>query len=105
MPDYYQVQGAMAIVVIEWCDFIVWTVNDMTVERIPFNRTFWDTCYINLQSIYLSSILPEIIYPRINLDLNILQFSAQIGHYAIYLFNRFMGGTKLIAIMPMGHCF
>ena len=80
---YYQVQGAMAIVGVEWCDFIIWTVNDMTVERIPFNRTFWDTCYINLQSVYLSSILPEIIYPRINLDLDILQYNAQISHYDV----------------------
>ena len=35
---FYQIQGAMAIAEVEWCDFIVWTPNDMTVERISFSK-------------------------------------------------------------------
>jgi hypothetical protein len=62
---YYQVQGAMALAKVEWCDFIVWTPNDMTVERISFSKSFWDSCYTKLKSVYLSCILPEIIYLRL----------------------------------------
>ena len=71
---YYQIQGAMAMAHVEWCDFIVWTTNDMVVERIPFNQSFWDYIYSQLKSIYLSYMLPEIIYPRIHLDLDIIQY-------------------------------
>ena len=76
---YYQIQGTMALVGVEWCDFIVWTINDMTVERIPFNRTFWHSCYYTLQSIYMRFILPEIIYPRVSLDLDIIEYNVHIN--------------------------
>ena len=74
---YFQIQGAMAIIQLQWCDFIVWTTKSMNVERIPFNQTFWNTCYFKLKSIYISIILPEIIYPRIPLDLDIIQYDSQ----------------------------
>ena len=48
---YYQVQGAMAMADVKWCDFIVWTTNDMNIERITFDQTFWDLCYSKLKSI------------------------------------------------------
>ena len=57
-PYYFQIQGAMAIVGVEWCDFIVWTLGDMTVERIIFNKAFLNSCSTYLESIYLSYILP-----------------------------------------------
>ena len=71
---YYQVQGAMAILKVSWCDFIVWTTKDMTVERILFDQSFWSSCFTNLRNIYISSLLPEIIYPRHHLSLDILQY-------------------------------
>ena len=73
-PYYYQIQGAMAIAGVEWCDFIVWTTVDMHVERISFNLLFWNSCFSKLQSIYSSYILPEIIYPRIPSDLDIIEY-------------------------------
>ena len=63
---YYQIQGSMAIVGVEWCDFIVWTTKDMSVERIAFDSTFWTTCVHQLQFIYQTYVLPEIIYPKLN---------------------------------------
>jgi hypothetical protein len=64
----------MAITNVNWCDFIVWTTKDMHVERIIFNSTIWDTFYSKLKSIYSSFILPEIIYPRIHLDQDIIEY-------------------------------
>ena len=54
----------MAIVGVEWCDFIVWTTKDMSVETIAFDNTFWTTCVHQLQFIYQTYVLPEIIYPH-----------------------------------------
>ena len=55
---YYQVQGAMAMADVKWYDFIVWTTNDMNIEKITFDQIFWDLCYSKLKSIYRS------FYPR-----------------------------------------
>jgi hypothetical protein len=59
----------MAIVGVEWCDFIVWTTKNMTVERICFDHIFWSTCFEKLQSAYIHYILPEIIYPKLEASL------------------------------------
>ena len=75
---YYQVQGAMAVAGVEWCDFIVWTNVDMHKERISFNLSFWNSCYSKLQTIYSSYILPEIIYPRLPSNLDIIAYSFPI---------------------------
>uniref|UniRef100_A0A1X7U1U0 Uncharacterized protein n=1 Tax=Amphimedon queenslandica TaxID=400682 RepID=A0A1X7U1U0_AMPQE len=71
---YYQVQGALAITKVEWCDFVVWTTKDMHIKRIIFNQSFWNTCYLRLKTVYLSYILLEIIYTMIPIDLEIIQY-------------------------------
>ena len=79
---YYQVQGAMGIVGVEWCDFIIWTTKGMTIERIQFDKLFWTSCLTYLRSVYLEYVLPEIIYPRIPNNLNIVHYNYQINtHY------------------------
>uniref|UniRef100_A0A1X7TUD6 YqaJ viral recombinase domain-containing protein n=1 Tax=Amphimedon queenslandica TaxID=400682 RepID=A0A1X7TUD6_AMPQE len=55
-----QFQGTMEIVGIEWCDFVIWTTKDMTIERIRFDKLFWTSCLSYLKSVYLEYILPEI---------------------------------------------
>ena len=71
---YYQVQGSMAITGAQWCDFIVWTSKDCTIERIPFNIKFWGFTYPYLKTIYHNYILPELVNPRINLGLDIVEY-------------------------------
>ena len=71
---YYQIQGAMAIAKVDWCDFIVWTTKDMYIERVKFDERFWNKCFSKLTSVYSSFILPEIIYPRIPLNLDIIEY-------------------------------
>lgn len=67
---YYQVQGQLAILNLEWCDFIVWTNKDLHVERMKADREFWQQqCLPKLRSYYYNIMLPEIIYPRHPLDI------------------------------------
>ena len=39
---YAQVQGQMAIVDVEYCDFVVWTPIGIHVQRINRDRLFWE---------------------------------------------------------------
>ena len=51
-PYYSQVQGGMAIRIMQWCDFVVYTctpaAEDIHVERIYFDPTFWVALKANL---------------------------------------------------------
>ena len=67
---YYQVQGQLAILNLDWCDFIVWTNKDLHVERVKVDHGFWQQqCLPKLRSYYYNIMLPEIIYPRHPLDI------------------------------------
>ena len=37
---YYQVQGQIAVLNMPWCDFVVWTTQDMHIERIFLMKPF-----------------------------------------------------------------
>lgn len=52
---YYQVQGQLAIVKVEWCDFVVWTRTDCTVERISFDTNFWNTSCLPILGLFIST--------------------------------------------------
>lgn len=63
--DYYcQIQGTMAITKRSWCDFVVWTQYGMSVERIPFDDSFWEQAKAKLKAFYETAILPELADPR-----------------------------------------
>lgn len=34
---YHQVQGQLALTGLEWCDFVIWTLGGISVERIYFD--------------------------------------------------------------------
>ena len=38
---YAQVQGLMGVTGAQWCDFVVYTSEGMSIERIPFDERFW----------------------------------------------------------------
>lgn len=62
---FYQIQGQMAVSGIQKCDFIVWTTQDFLVQQIAFDELFWQSkCLPALQTFYINSMLPEIVYPR-----------------------------------------
>ena len=63
--DYFhQVQGLLAITQRPWCDFVVWTPNGMSVERIVFDELFWKDIRTKLVWFHREAILPELTLPR-----------------------------------------
>ena len=61
-PYYAQVQGKMAIVGTEWCDFVVYTPVCLHVERVLFDYSFWeDTLFPSLQKFVRNHVLPELV--------------------------------------------
>ena len=68
---YCQVQGEMAILKVPWCDFVVWTVVDIHIERIYFDRHFWeDQLLPKLDSFYVKAMVPEILTGSLYHSLN-----------------------------------
>ena len=41
-PYYYQIKGQMAIGARPWCDFIVYTSKEVSVERMRFDQELWE---------------------------------------------------------------
>lgn len=62
---FYQVQGQLALTGYDWCDFVIWTVNGISVERIGYDRSFWDKVCVKLVSFYRDFIVPEIYSSRV----------------------------------------
>ena len=61
---YYQVQGCMAICKRRWCDFVIWTPNWTSTERIAFDSSFWEKNVPTLLRFYDHALLPELASPR-----------------------------------------
>ena len=60
---YYQVQGCMAICR-SWCDFVIWTPQWTSVERINYDSDYWEKAVPSLQKFYDYGLLPELASPR-----------------------------------------
>ena len=59
---FSQVQGEMAILGVPWCDFVVWTLTDIYIERINFDRAFWqDELLPKLDHFYTTCVVPELL--------------------------------------------
>jgi len=58
---YAQMQGGMAILDREWCDYVVYSTTDCKVykERILFNKEYWENkLYPSLQSFLHTNLFP-----------------------------------------------
>jgi hypothetical protein len=62
---YYQVQGQMAISQRTWCDFVIWTLKGISVERIYFDEVLWKRMREKLAKFYLNGIIPELFSSRV----------------------------------------
>lgn len=61
-PYYCQVQGQMAIMEREWCDFILYTGKAINVERVTFDSDFWNNKLLpKLIDFYDNCLAPEIV--------------------------------------------
>ena len=75
-PYFAQVQGQMAIGERPWCDFVVFTLKGISVQRIPFNPNFWtDKLLPKLTSFYDNCVAPELVSPVHSLGLPIRNLS------------------------------
>ena len=61
---FYQIQGQMAICRRNWCDFVIWTPSSIIIERIVFDKNFWQEVLPKLEHFYDVAILPELASPR-----------------------------------------
>ena len=68
---FAQVQGQMGIGKSNWCDFIVYTKEGITVERIPFDQQYWKELLSKLIEFYDLCVAPEIVCPKHPLGLPI----------------------------------
>ena len=66
---YIQVLGGMAITRQSWCDFVVYTTfmnhEDIHIERIYFDPTFWEGLKKKLLDFYLYAMVPELLTGRV----------------------------------------
>ena len=61
---YAQVQGQMAVGERPWCDFVVFTLKGISVERIRYNQEYWkDKLLPKLTSFYDNCVAPELVSP------------------------------------------
>ena len=60
---YYQVQGQLEITQLPWCDFLIWTPQGTSLQRIERDEKLWTTVYPKLRSFYREYLLPEIADP------------------------------------------
>ena len=61
---YSQVQGQMAIGERLWCDFVVFTMKGVSIQRLHFNQSFWISKLLpKLVSFYDNCVAPEIVSP------------------------------------------
>lgn len=40
-PYYVQIQGQMGITGAEWCDFVIFTIKGISIERVLFDPMYW----------------------------------------------------------------
>lgn len=67
---YTQVQGELGVKHCKWADFVVWTAaksQNLFVERILFDESFWDKLLAALLEFYESFVAPEILFRRMQL--------------------------------------
>ena len=61
---YFQIQGSLGILGLQWCDFVLWTPEDMSIERIRFDPQLWESfIQPKLHQFFSSYVLPELVLP------------------------------------------
>ena len=60
-PYWYQVQLQLAVSEFTHADFVVWTTQDMHIERIECDHLFFESQPKVANDFYISRILPELL--------------------------------------------
>lgn len=63
IPPYYydQIQGIMGLMKLPWCDFYVWTPNEIQCERFLFDEVYFDKLIHALEYTYKRLYVPALI--------------------------------------------
>jgi len=62
---YAQVQGELAVINREWCDFVVYSNGEVVVDRILADLEYWNTLEEALELFYVHNVIPEILSANI----------------------------------------
>ena len=65
---YAQVQGEMAIIGVEWCDFVVYSNDSVIVDRIIADADYWNHLSERLEQFYVTHVIPEILFEKILME-------------------------------------
>ena len=60
-PYHYQVQTQIFLSKSQYCDFVVFTLKDLFVERIELDSKFCKAMVENAADVYRQIILPELL--------------------------------------------
>ncbi|XP_034058948.1 uncharacterized protein LOC117537732 [Gymnodraco acuticeps] len=58
---YHQIQAQLHLVDVDYCDFVVWTKNDLFVERIVRDVDLWDNIIPRVERFFRLCVLPEVL--------------------------------------------
>lgn len=62
---YDQIQGLMAILELPYCDFIVWTKENTSIERFMYDKEYFERrLFPALQNFYVFKFLPRLIMKK-----------------------------------------
>lgn len=64
---YFQIIGQLAITGAEYCDFIVWTLVDIHIERIFIDPVLWKEMTDKLNHYYHTELGPEIVHRMLDM--------------------------------------
>ena len=76
---YFQVQGQMVVSGRKWCDFVVWTLQGISIERICFDEQLWCNMLERLKAFYVEVVLTELYTSRVKRNKNLFWFRAFRG--------------------------
>ena len=65
---FAQVQGEMAIMNVEWCDLVVYSNNEIVIDRIIADYDYWVELSETLDRFYVQHIVPEILSGKIFME-------------------------------------
>lgn len=65
-PYYYQVQGQMNIAGYDYCDFVVWTPQGFTLQRVIRDEVFFSDIKEKLDDFFLRVMLPELLTHKVH---------------------------------------
>ena len=75
---FAQVQGQMAVGERPWCDFVVYTTQGLSIQRVLFDSDYWNKLLLpKLVSFYNNCVVPEIVSPIHTLGLPLRDLSKQ----------------------------